>query len=96
MDRDGSAMDAKEHDLLLDYIESHKEPESNLFERSSQYRAILPTPASNKDEGYDESLFVGDPDEDLKCPICLAVAKNPVQTPCGHIFCGSCFKKLPK
>lgn len=86
-------MDAKEHDLLLDYIESHKEPESNLFERSFQEYAILPP---HKDAGYDESLFVGDPDEDLKCPIRLAVAKNPVQTPCGHIFCGSCFKKLPK
>ena len=95
-------MDAEEHDLLLDYIESQERPETGFFEKQSRQRGSsyvrrkFDQRLDDIIEGYDESLFVGDPDDDLKCPICLAVAKDPVQTPCGHIFCGPCFKKLPK
>ena len=86
-------MDAEEHDLLLDYMESQEQPETGFFDRMIRSTEKRRT---NGGSGYDESLFVGDPDADLKCPICLAVAKDPVQTPCGHIFCGSCFEHLPK
>ena len=30
--------------------------------------------------------------EELKCTICLELVSDPVQTSCGHLFCGQCIK----
>ena len=30
--------------------------------------------------------------EDFVCPICHEIASDPVQTSCGHLFCGECLK----
>ena len=32
--------------------------------------------------------------EDLKCSICLELVSDPVQTSCGHLFCGKCLKGI--
>ena len=31
--------------------------------------------------------------EDLKCSICLEISDDPVQTSCGHLFCGKCLEE---
>ena len=30
--------------------------------------------------------------EELKCPICMELVFTPVQTSCGHLFCGKCIE----
>ena len=30
--------------------------------------------------------------DELQCPICLELVSDPVQTSCGHLFCGECIK----
>ncbi|KFP56172.1 E3 ubiquitin-protein ligase RNF170, partial [Cathartes aura] len=39
-----------------------------------------------------ESLQIWQPSNrsDFRCPICLQTATLPVETNCGHLFCGSC------
>ncbi|KFM13068.1 E3 ubiquitin-protein ligase RNF170, partial [Aptenodytes forsteri] len=39
-----------------------------------------------------ESLQIWQPSNhsDFSCPICLQTATLPVETNCGHLFCGSC------
>ena len=32
--------------------------------------------------------------EELKCPICLELVSDPVQTSCGHLFCGECIRGI--
>ena len=54
--------------------------------------------ASNQitSSGY-ESNFVSEPDDALKCLICLAVARDPWQHgECGRLFCQSCLNKHGK
>ncbi len=51
--------------------------------------------ASNNAGGYDLN-WLKDPPDDLKCLICLCVARDPHQHPgddtneCGKVFCHSC------
>ena len=44
-----------------------------------------------------EYEFVNTPKEfleELKCPICLELVSDPVQTSCGHLFCGECIEGI--
>ncbi|XP_052285535.1 E3 ubiquitin-protein ligase PDZRN3-like isoform X1 [Dreissena polymorpha] len=40
--------------------------------------------------GFDVEKFVCSVSEDRKCALCHHVLDNPVQSPCGHVFCSSC------
>ncbi len=41
-----------------------------------------------------EFKFLVEPDEDLKCMICLEVARDPLQhEACGKLFCKQCLEK---
>ena len=42
----------------------------------------------------DEDVFVEEPQDDLRCPICIQVLTDPVQTRCGHRFCRQCIEQL--
>ena len=38
--------------------------------------------------------FTSEPDDDLKCVICLEVARDPLQhEECGKLFCKKCIEK---
>ena len=38
--------------------------------------------------------FIAEPDDALKCPICLEVAEEPWQHgKCGRLFCEACIRK---
>lgn len=41
--------------------------------------------------GYSDKNFVNEVDEDLICPICQEVLKDPYQIQCGHMQCKSCW-----
>lgn len=46
--------------------------------------------------GYPLSVFIVPPSEDLLCPICLNVLKDPNQCKNGHCFCLSCISSALK
>ena len=44
-----------------------------------------------------EYLFVGETKktlEALQCPVCFEIVLEPVQTSCGHLFCGKCIQSV--
>ena len=45
--------------------------------------------------GYDVT-FVQLLHPDFECPVCLLAMRDPVQTPCGHAFCKSCFNQVAR
>ena len=50
--------------------------------------------ASNTTGDTYKYKFVSEPDDALKCPICLDVAEEPWQhVECGRIFCKECLDK---
>ena len=40
--------------------------------------------------GLDVNRFAEEVDEELKCAICLNVLEEPMNGPCGHVFCRIC------
>jgi hypothetical protein len=45
--------------------------------------------------GYDDSLFINDPPEYLKCGICQLVLRKPIQIlTCGHKYCAVCYQRI--
>ena len=51
---------------------------------------------SDEITGY-ECTFISEPDDSLKCLLCLAVARDPWQHgKCGRLFCYECLKKYGK
>ena len=43
--------------------------------------------------GYPYSLFLTEPEDDLKCLICLGVVRDPLQhEECGRLFCKDCIE----
>ena len=50
--------------------------------------------SDEEDCGDEDSLFLEEPPEDLRCPICLHIMRDPYQTSCGHRFCLECIKAV--
>ena len=51
--------------------------------------------ASNTSTAAYKYQFVSEPDDALKCLICLEVAEEPLQhEECGKLFCKKCLDKL--
>ncbi len=56
---------------------------------------LVPEHPMKLQSGYDYQ-FIEEPSDDLKCLICLSVARDPQQHGdggCGKIFCTNCIKK---
>ena len=52
---------------------------------------------ATKMSGYAHSMFVAEPEDDLKCLICLGVARDPLQhEECGKMFCKCCIEEYGK
>eukprot|EP00118_Oscarella_pearsei_P013619 m.110418 g.110418 ORF g.110418 m.110418 type:complete len:118 (+) comp37394_c0_seq23:94-447(+) len=89
-------MDAEKLDLAVEDVKYNIEDLSTPLEIKPMDWPNIPAESYSKaDEGGYDEMFVDPPDGDLKCPVCLAVARDPMQTPCGHLFCSPCFQKLP-
>ena len=43
--------------------------------------------------GFSDKVFEEAVAAQFKCPVCTFVLKDPVQAPCGHLFCLSCIQK---
>eukprot|EP00117_Sycon_ciliatum_P021420 scpid22364/ scgid18779/ TNF receptor-associated factor 3; CD40 receptor-associated factor 1; TRAFAMN len=39
-------------------------------------------------------VFADDVRENLRCPVCLLVIRDAVQTPCGHLYCETCLRPI--
>lgn len=50
---------------------------------------------SNISDLEDDANFVYPPSQNLYCPICMLLFRNPVITKeCGHSFCGLCLNQI--
>ena len=42
--------------------------------------------------GYEVERFTHEIDEEFHCSICKMILKDPIQSPCEHLFCDECIK----
>ena len=62
----------------------------------SCYSTVAVKMASPSQNSY-EYKFIAELDDDLKCLICLGVARDPLQhVKCGKLFCKECLEKFGK
>lgn len=52
------------------------------------------TPVNEETGGFTND-FLEPINKRYECPICVHALKEPVQLPCGHRLCESCFTQLP-
>ncbi|XP_069781996.1 E3 ubiquitin-protein ligase RNF170 isoform X1 [Narcine bancroftii] len=57
-------------------------------ERVRELRQHLQAEALNSQDGFESNRHQFY--TDMSCPVCLQLAAFPVETNCGHLFCGSC------
>lgn len=75
--------------LLIYRIISNVE---SILLKDKSFEAVLKKKFGKFEMGYDLKRFVKQVDDELICPICDKVVKNPRQTPCEHIFCSNCIE----
>ncbi|XP_038648530.1 E3 ubiquitin-protein ligase RNF170 isoform X2 [Scyliorhinus canicula] len=70
------------------YRTEHQNIHPENRERVRELRQHLQTEALNYQDGLERERpqFYND----MSCPVCLQQAAFPVETNCGHLFCGSC------
>ncbi|XP_072351603.1 E3 ubiquitin-protein ligase RNF170-like isoform X3 [Scyliorhinus torazame] len=70
------------------YRTEHQNIHPENRERVRELRQHLQTEALNYQDGFERERpqFYND----MSCPVCLQQAAFPVETNCGHLFCGSC------
>ena len=81
--------------------EYHHEYQYHATFKSSYKMAfnVLSQPQTQQNTGGYECKFLEEPSNDLKCLICLCVARDPLQhggEGCGKIFCRVCITEYQK
>ena len=90
-----SILDTSDDDFDEDVPPSHYISDFSFLDVPNISDLIIQDVARSSSGGYDYQ-FVEEPSDDLKCLICLCVARDPQQHGdggCGKIFCTSCIVK---
>ena len=79
-----------------DFLDSDDDCLPSLFDqnRPGSFTKAKVSQTTSDSATNGKYLFISEPDEDLKCLICLNIAEEPQQHGnCGSLFCAKCLNK---